>query len=256
MDAEFDTLGIMPDKKADVSGLVDRREKMEAGPWEANAKEIGLTTKQLDGLKTILDDKERWQKSKELVRLFETLESLGVRQYVRFEPNIMRGLLYYTGTVFEAFDFSGGIRRAILGGGRYDNLLGDVGGEPIPAVGFAMGDVVISLILKELKLTPTLPITPANVLVTTFSSDLVTDSLTLSADLRAKGINVTCYPEPAKLPKQFKFADRMGMRVVLVIGPDEAKDGKVTVKNLASGTQETISRSKVLESVNKILESK
>jgi histidyl-tRNA synthetase len=74
--------------------------------------------------------------------------------------------------------------------------------------------------------------------------------------LRDKGINVTCYPEPAKLPKQFKFADRMGMRVVLVIGPDEAKDGKVTVKNLTSGTQETTSRSKVSESIKKILESR
>jgi histidyl-tRNA synthetase len=256
MDAEFDSLGILPDKKAEVSGLVDRREKMEAKPWEASALEISLTSRQLDGLKSILDDRERWKKSKELVRLFETLESLGVREYVQFDPNIMRGLLYYTGTVFEAFDISGGVRRAILGGGRYDNLLGDVGGEPLPAVGFAMGDVVISLILQELKLPPPLPISPAKVLVTAFSPDLLLDSLSIAADLRDKGINVTCYPEPAKLPKQFKFADRMGMRVVLVIGPDEAKDGKVTVKNLTSGTQETTSRSKVSESIKKILESR
>ena len=79
--------------------------------------------------------------------------------------------------------------------------------------------------------------------------------MSLAADLRETGLNVTCYPEPAKLPKQFKFADRMGMRVVLVIGPDEAKDGKVTVKNLASGTQETIARGKVTEAVKRILES-
>jgi histidyl-tRNA synthetase len=255
MDAEFDSLGIFPEKKAEVSGLVDRREKMEAKPWEANALEIGLTQKQLDGLKSILDDSERWKKSEELVRLFETLESLGVREYVRFDPNIMRGLLYYTGTVFEAFDISGSVKRAILGGGRYDNLLGDVGGEPLPAVGFAMGDVVINLILQELKLLPTLPISPAKVLVTAFSSELLMDSMSLAAELRDLGINVTCYPEPAKLPKQFKFADRMGMRVVLVIGPDEAKDGKVTVKNLTSGTQETIARSKVNEVIKKILES-
>lgn len=255
MDSEFDSLGILPDKKAEVSGLVDRREKMEAKPWEANALEIGLTPKQMKGLKSILDDHERWKKSEELVRLFEMLESSGVREYVQFDPNIMRGLLYYTGTVFEAFDISGGVRRAILGGGRYDNLLGDVGGEPLPAVGFAMGDVVISLILQELKLVPALPISPAKVLVTAFSPELLMDSMSLAAELRDKGINVTCYPEPAKLPKQFKFADRMGMRVVLVIGPDETKDGRVTVKNLASGTQETIARSRVNEAIKRILES-
>jgi histidyl-tRNA synthetase len=255
MDAEFDALGILPEKKADVSGLVDRREKMEPGPWETNALEIGLTPKQMDGLKSLLADEERWRNSEELVRLFKTLESLGVSEYVQFDPNIMRGLLYYTGTVFEAFDITGGVRRAILGGGRYDNLLRDVGGEPLAAVGFAMGDIVIGLILKELGLLPSLPVSPAAVLVTVFSPDLMLASLSLAADLRRSGINVTCYPEPAKLPKQFKFADRMGMRAVLVIGPEEALAGKVTLKNLVSGTQETITRSKVYESVKKILES-
>ena len=85
----------------------------------------------------------------------------------------MRGLLYYTGTVFEAFDVSGSVRRAILGGGRYDNLLRDVGGEPLSGVGFAMGDVVIGIILQELGLIPPFPTTPAAVLVTVFSPDLL-----------------------------------------------------------------------------------
>ncbi len=256
MEAEFDILGIQPEKRADVSGLVDRREKMEVDAWETNARETGLSAKQLDGLKSLLDDKEGWLKSDELVRLFKILDSIGVRDYVQYDPNIMRGLLYYTGTVFEAFDISGGVRRSILGGGRYDNLLRDVGGEPLPAVGFAMGDVVISLILQELSLLPPCPVSPAEVLVTAFSPELTMDSISLAAELRGEGINVSSYPEAAKLPKQFKFADRMGMRVVLVIGPDEAKEGKVTVKNLGSGTQETIARNKVKEAVNKILESR
>ena len=255
MEAEFDALGIPPEKKADVFALVDRREKMEQGPWETNALEIGLTPQQLDGLKSLLADGERWRKSEELVRLFAALRSLGFQEYVQFDPNIVRGLLYYTGTVFEAFDITGGVRRAILGGGRYDNLLRDVGGEPLSAVGFAMGDVVIGLILQELGLIPPLPVTPAAVLVTTFSPDLLPASYSLAADLRCAGLNVTCYPEPTKLPRQFKFADRMGMRAVLVIGPDEAKAGKVTLKNLTSGTQETIALSEVVESVKRLLES-
>lgn len=256
MDAEFDALGIPPEKKGDVAGLVDRREKMDSSAWSDYALEIGLTSPQLDGLKSLLADGERWRKSEELTRLFAALEALGVADYVQFDPNIMRGLLYYTGTVFEAFDVTGGVRRAILGGGRYDNLLADVGGEPLSGVGFAMGDVVIGIILQELGLVPALPVTPSAVLVTVFSPDLLPASLSLAADLRRAGLNVTCYPEPVKLPKQFKYADRMGMRVTLVIGPDEAAAGKVAVKDLANGTQVIVEREKVAEAVKKILESR
>jgi histidyl-tRNA synthetase len=92
------------------------------------------------------------------------------------------------------------------------------------------------------------------VLVTVFSPDLLSASYSLAADLRRAGLNVTCYPEPAKLPRQFKFADRMGMRAVLVVGPDEAAAGKVTLKNLTNGTQQTIARGEVTESVKRVLE--
>ncbi len=117
---------------------------MESAKWDAYALEVGISIKlNLDGLKDILGNFDLWKKSDELVRLFAALEALGVKEYVKFDPNIMRGLLYYTGTVFEAFDTSGSLKRAILGGGRYDNLLADVGGQPLSGVGFAMGDVVI-----------------------------------------------------------------------------------------------------------------
>jgi histidyl-tRNA synthetase len=255
MDSEFDTLGFSQEMKVEVSNLVDRREKMGPESWEANALEIGVTTKQLNGLKSLLADGDRWRNSQELVRLFTTLESLGIQEYVQFDPNIMRGLLYYTGTVFEAYDISGSVRRAILGGGRYDNLLRDVGGEQLPAVGFAMGDVVIGIILQELGLVPSLPVSSAAVLVTVFSQDLIIASFSLAENLRRKGLNVNCYPEAAKLPKQFKFADRMGMRVAVVLGPEEASRGNVTVKDLRNGTQQTIPQDIVFDSIKNILES-
>ena len=254
MDAEFEALGISADRKSEVSGLVDRRRKMDVSTWEAYALEIGLSTKQLDGLKVLLADSAAWRRSEELVRLFDTLEALGVAEYVKFDPNIMRGLLYYTGTVFEAFDVAGSVRRSILGGGRYDNLLRDVGGEPLSGVGFAMGDTVIGIVLQELGLIPPLAVTPASVLVTVFSPELQPESLKLAAELRNAGLNVTCYPEPAKLPRQFKFADRMRMRVVLVLGPDEAAQGQVTLKDLSSGSQAVLVRPAVLDAVRRILE--
>lgn len=255
MDSQFDALGIAVEKRLEVSNAVDRRSKMDPAKWDEYVLELGLSQEQLNGLKQILSDYELWQKSDELARLFRALEALGVREYVKFDPNIMRGLLYYTGTVFEAFDVSGSVRRAILGGGRYDNLLRDVGGDPLSGVGFAMGDVVIGIILKEKGLIPPFVPTPAPVLVTIFDESLWLESFALAAELRAAGINVTSYPEPAKLPKQFKFADRMGVRVTLVIGPDEAAAGKVTVKNLATSTQETVARADVIEIVRQILQS-
>ena len=184
------------------------------------------------------------------------LEALGVKDYVKFDPNIVRGLLYYTGTVFEAYELSGSLKRAILGGGRYDNLLADVGGQPLPGVGFAMGDVVIGIILQEKGLLPEFIPSPAPVLVTVFDNSLLLKSYALAAELRRSGINVMIYPEAAKLPKQFKFADKMKMKVALTIGTDEAEKGLVAVKNLLNGNQQTVRQSEAVKAVRAILESK
>jgi histidyl-tRNA synthetase len=254
MDGGLDALGINPDMKGAVCGLIDRRSKMDNPAWENYAGEIGLTTKQLHGLINFLAEKDGWKNSVELLRLFATLATMGLEDYIQFDPNITRGLLYYTGTVFEAVDLSGSVRRSILGGGRYDNLLQDVGGEAISGIGFAMGDVVINLILQEQGLLPQIKANPADVLVTVFSIELFPESLSVAAILRDAGIKVACTPEIVKLPKQFKYADRMGIRVVLVIGPDEAAAGKVTIKNLSKGTQETLERASILDAVKRILE--
>ncbi|MBP6208028.1 MAG: histidine--tRNA ligase [Anaerolineales bacterium] len=255
MDSEFDALGIVQEKRMDVSNLVDRRTKMEPAKWDSYALELGLTDSQLNGLKEILGNFELWKKSDELVRLFAALEALGVKDYVKFDPNIMRGLLYYTGTVFEAFDTSGSLKRAILGGGRYDNLLADVGGQPLSGVGFAMGDVVIGIILQEKGLLPEFVPSPAPVLVTVFEESLLRESYALAAELRQAGLNVLCYPEPAKLQKQFKFADKMKAKVAVTVGPDEAANAQVAIKNLTNGEQVTVKREAAAESIKKILAS-
>ena len=253
MDSEFDKLEIPTESRLTVSNLVDRRSKMKAEAWNKYALESGLSQKQLDGLVVLLENKDLWKEWDELVRLFSALDALGVREYVEFDPNIMRGLLYYTGTVFEAFDLSGGVRRAILGGGRYDNLLADVGGDPLSGVGFAMGDVVIGIVLEESGLVPAFDPSPAPLLVTVFSEDLQMESLKLSAELRAAGLAVTNYPDAAKLGKQFKFANKMGMKVALVLGADEVASGQVAVKNLVSGDQAKVMRADVPEKVRQIL---
>lgn len=236
----------------DIANLVDRRPKMEPAKWDENALELGLTQAQLDGLKEILGNYELWKRSDELSRLFAALEAMGLKDYVKFDPTIMRGLLYYTGTVFEVFDTSGSIKRSLFGGGRYDKLLEDVGGQPLSGVGFAMGDVAMGIFLKESGLLPEFDLTPASALVTVFDESLLLKSYALAAKLREAGLKVMVFPEPAKIQKQFKFADKMKMKVALVLGPDEAANGQVAVKNLSNGEQVVIPQEEAAEYIQKL----
>lgn len=253
MTSQFDRLDIPVEKRVDASNLIDRRSKMNPDAWEAYGLEMGLSQRQIDGLKQVLENYNLWKQSDNLQRVFAALDALGVKEYIKFDPAVMRGLLYYTSTVFEAFDLTGSVRRSILGGGRYDNLLEDVGGDSLPATGFAMGDVVIGIVLQEAGLVPDFEPSPAQVLVTVFDKNLWVQSLSLASELRQAGLNVMVYPEPVKLPKQFKFADKMKMRVAMVLGPDEVEKGLVVVKNLGTGDQLQVKREAVLESIKGIL---
>ena len=250
----FNAYDISGDKRPAVSSWIDRREKMTPEAWTEYGKEIGLSPEQITNLKETLADRELWKQSAELTRFFSVIDALDLRQYFEFDPSIMRGLLYYTGTVFEAWEVGGDIKRSILGGGRYDNLTRDVGGDPIPGVGFAMGDVVIGLILEKYGLLPKdLTVNPSPVLVTIFNEECLLESFKLASELRQAGFNVICYPEAAKLPKQFKYADRVGAKVTLVMGPDEVENGRVAVKNLVNGEQISATRETLVGEIRKIL---
>jgi histidyl-tRNA synthetase len=256
MEAELAKIGIGLDLRAAVFRLIDRRDKLSPADWDSYALETGLRLPQLEGLKKLLADNELWQNSDELVRFFRAVEALGVSDYVVFAPHIIRGLDYYTGTVFEAQEQKGDIRRAVLGGGRYDNLMADVGGDPLPGVGFAMGDLVITLILENLGRFPAQRgRSPASVLVTVFDDEHMLTSFQVAAELRRAGLKVAVSPTASKLPKQFKYADRMGMQVVVVVGPDEAARGELTLKDLRQGAQQSVKQAGASAVIQKLLES-
>ena len=132
MDQQFKRIGLLPGQTKDVFRLIDRKDKMSPEAWMKFANEIGLSDTQIHALSEILENKNLWQESESLRRVFSVLEASGWDEYVEYDPSVIRGLEYYTGTVFEAVDIRGG--RAILGGGHYDNLVGDVGGDPLPGV--------------------------------------------------------------------------------------------------------------------------
>lgn len=253
MDEQLSKIGMEGDQKRKAFQLIDRKDKLSAVEWRAYAQSQGLSDPQVDGIDRILSAKDNWKNSDELCRVFQLLEKIGLEKFVQYDPRIIRGLDYYTGIVFEAKDLDGG--RSILGGGHYDNLVAAVGGDPLPGVGFAMGDMMIGIVLEKYGLYPAQPKTPAEVLVTVFDEDRVQVAFGLAEQFRAQGLKVICYPEAVKLQKQFKYADRIGIRFAVVAGPDEEAADVVTLKDLAQRTQETLSVEQAAKNIRTLLAS-
>ncbi len=245
MDRKLTEIGIGQDKKPEMLRMIDRIDKQPAVVWERNVADLGFSQEQIGKIRELLANRELWRESVELSQLFDFLGLNGLGEYVRYEPKIIRGLDYYTGIVFEAHDVKEEF-RAILGGGHYANLVGDVGGQPLPGVGFAMGDVVVMLVLEAFGLIPEELTHGETVFVTVFNEEMLPDSMRLAVELRSKGFKVLL-AEPDKLGKQFKFADRLGLMKALVLGPDEIASGMVVVKDLKSFEQVSVKREELAE---------
>jgi histidyl-tRNA synthetase len=252
MEYVLNAIGVDKDKHKTVFHLIDRRDKMQPAEWEAYAVESGISIDQLNQLKAKFEDSRLWESSEGLTKVFGLLEALGMRDYIQFNAQIIRGLEYYTGTVFEARDASGK-GRAILGGGRYDNLVDDVGGNPLGGVGFAMGDVTLKILLEEYRCIPGEIYSKADVLVTVFEGQEIAPSYRIASQLRHEGFSVIAYPEAAKLQKQLKYADRIGVRIAVIQGPDEAAKGEVTVKDLCAREQVTVKEAGAGAAIRKML---
>ncbi|MBW2274844.1 MAG: histidine--tRNA ligase [Deltaproteobacteria bacterium] len=171
----------------------------------------------------------------ELRRLFGLLEAYGVADRVLFDASVVRGLAYYTGVVFEAFD-TGGTLRAICGGGRYDGLIETLGGPAIPAVGLGFGDVVILELLADKGLTPKLRRELDDV-VYPFGENERPAAIAVTDRLRREGRAVELILGSPKLKRVMADSDRSGARQVWLLGPDEVGRGVAKVRDLGSGEE-------------------
>jgi len=179
--------------------------------------------------------------AKELKQMLSILKSMGKEKYIKFSPEIARGLAYYTGTVFECFDKKGKF-RAILGGGRYDKMVEQFGGQPCPATGFAMGDVVLELFLRDKKLWKDSS-EGVDYYVAPVNADYIEKAIEIAQLLREKN-SVDIDLMERKLGKQFSYADSIKAKKVVIIG-DETKKGNVKIKDMASGKEEEVKISKL-----------
>ncbi len=252
MDTVLSEIGINEDQKQKVIKLIDRIDKLPAEVWGSLLLELGITQLQLGKIKSLLHDTNLWQKSIELTQIFEILKVMKADRFVEFNPRIIRGLDYYTGIVFEAWDV-GGDGRAVLGGGHYDNLVSDVGGDPLPGVGFAMGDVMISILLEKYGKIQKVLQSDIQVLITLFDESTSKFSYKLLSELHKAGIKSVVFPQASKLQKQFKFADKLGIPFVIIAGPSEIESGNVALKILKDGSQKEVPISQIIEVVSSMI---
>ena len=171
-------------------------------------------------------------------RYLEHTEALGVREWIRLDLSIVRGLAYYTGIVFELFDAQGEL-RAICGGGRYDTLLESLGGVSLPALGFGMGDVVLGELLRARGLMPA-PAPGVDVWVAYGESGSVEVAMQVAAKLRARGRSVEYALGNQKLARQLKAAHAAGARETVVVATPELLEGEAMVRRMADGGEQKV----------------
>ena len=237
-----------------VSKVVDRKGKVERESYEKDLFELGLNSDQIakiDALYTmnvheataLCPDSVG---SQELVSLFQMLERTGLDKYCVFDFGIIRGLDYYTGTVFEVFDEAPENNRAMFGGGRYDNLVGMFAkNAKISGVGYGMGDVTLEDFLRTHDLIPDIYKSGVKVLVTRFDDVPYEKYLELSQSLRELGVTASVYVGSRKFGKQIDYAVKGHYSHVLIMGASEAESGTVKVKNLETREESTLALSEL-----------
>jgi histidyl-tRNA synthetase len=186
-----------------------------------------------------------------LLEVKRALDGMGLGQFADFDLTIVRGLAYYTGTVFELFDARGEF-RAICGGGRYDQLLLAVGGVDLPAVGFGMGDVVLGELLKERGLAPEVP-AAVDAFVAGVTPEDQPHVLHVAHDLREGGVRVEYALRTEAVGKQLKLADVRQAAFAVVIGPDDRARGEVQLKDLRRKGQRAVPAADLVSEVRRVL---
>lgn len=220
--------------------LLDKKDKMEPEAFTAAVAEITSA----DPLALIENrDASVQEPLNDVARTINALKERGVQNVV-FDPTITRGFDYYTGLVFEVYDTSDQNRRSMFGGGRYDGLVAAYGGDPVPAIGFGMGDVTLMDFLETHGLLPDVSTAPLIYLGTPAPSD-IPDAQLFARDLRAHGVRVFVNLTGKTLGDQVKDADRRGIPHFAAFGAEERDSGIVHVKTLATGLVTEVSRTDI-----------
>ena len=251
-------MGLTTETAGKVAKAIDRKEKVA---HEVFGKMITDIVSEKDNfLLTLLSSKnfeefvERLPENaklhdgiKEIKTLIQALEKLGITNVV-FDQTLMRGFDYYTGIVFEVFDLNPTNRRALFGGGRYDDLLEIFGQEKVPTVGFGMGDVTMRDVLETYNLLPAFK-TATKLVICTVGTEHIDYAQELAQKLRFKNVSVVVDYSGKKVGDQIKRADKQGVPFIICVGEEEVESGKLKVKNLKTGEEKEVSEEEIVNEI-------
>lgn len=256
-------LGLDEPRVRAILGAIDRYEKYGDAAFEGYTKEFGplaedrkgkilefLRVKSLPALEqtvTALGDAKLVARLADWRQLLGALAAMGLDRFVEVDLGVVRGLAYYTGFVFEAFDRKGDL-RALAGGGRYDDLVQKLGGPALPAVGFAIGDMTFSLLLEQRGLLPNVIQSPDIYCVIGGAAERLAAFGDIHA-LRAAGYRVDYPLREVAFGKQFKAAAESGAKLALVYGGDEVAKGIVKIRDLVQRSEIDVSRADLMAHV-------
>ena len=243
------SLGVEGDLFAKTCIIVDKMDKLSSEVIEEQLSDLGHSSEVIAKIQSVLGIKDMANLADalgkesaaitELTTLFDLIESYGMSEWIQFDASIVRGLAYYTGSVFEAHDREGKF-RAICGGGRYDNLLSTLGGKDLPATGFGFGDMVIMELLADKNLVPEL-IGGVDDIVLPLNQDLRDIAVRVAAALRLSDRTVDLVLEDKKMKWAFKHAERVGAKRLVLLAPDEWSRKMIKVKDLETGEEKEVS---------------
>ncbi len=250
----LETLGLDDARIRAVLGAVDRFEKHGDDAFKVYTEQFGelpadlkakvlafLAIKSLPELESVLSDAGSDKLAARLVewrRLLANLDAMGLKDFIQVDLGVVRGLAYYTGFVFEAFDRKGEL-RALAGGGRYDNLVGKLGYADLPAVGFGMGDMTFALLLEQRGLMPDLAQGTDVYVVIGGEAERRAAFGDIGA-LRAAGFRVEYPLKDLAFGKQFKAAAESGAKLALIYGGDELARGVVKIRDLGDRSEHEV----------------
>ena len=229
--------GIAAERHAQVFLALDKRGKMPDAEIAAMLKDGGLSDAEIEATFAIMETKD-YSACPELVELFRLAEIAGFADCLEFDISVIRGLSYYTGVVFECFDAKGEF-RAIFGGGRYDNLLTTIGGEPATAVGLGFGDVVVTELLKA-RLGEDAAAARKGIAVGFMFPEQRDAAVAFAAKLRKDGESVDLSLRSQKPKKFFSHAAESGAAEAVFLGPDDVEKGVARMKDLSTREEKEV----------------
>jgi histidyl-tRNA synthetase len=266
-------LEVPDDKMKEVYKVLDKSDKMEEDEFEKYVidtfkNEIViqgiLKLKEAENLKDLLDKfdniPEEFYKSdgyNELIKLDELLKDAGLSEYCTFSSSVVRGLDYYTGTVFEVFDTGKENIRAIFGGGRYDDLLSLFSDDQLSGIGFGMGVLMLSLFLRTYDLIPKWVSEKDytdTIYFASINEDVASYAIALSRIIRDEDLPCIVDYSFKNLKAQLKRANDLGVAITIIIGPKEMEQKKITIKNMVSEEQKTVGLEEIIEEIYSILD--